>query len=137
MPSNLTANTVDANQLIYQALAKGVTQLDTYKVQPILLAHDLSTLLTWITKDSAEAVYIAKKIGYPVALKLHSPYIPHKSEVQGVVLYLLTANEVQYAAEKILNRVKYNLPASTHSRPTSAEHGLSAPSAQELLITVE
>ena len=35
----------------------------------------------------AEAVHIAEQIGYPVALKLRSPDIPHKSEVQGVMLY--------------------------------------------------
>ncbi|MCX2958196.1 MAG: acetate--CoA ligase family protein, partial [Serratia symbiotica] len=101
MPSDLTANTADAHRLIHQALAKGATQLDTYEVQPILLAYDLSTLPTWIAKDSAEAVHIAEKIGYPVALKLRSPDIPHKSEVQGVMLYLRTANEVQHAAEAI------------------------------------
>lgn len=136
MPSDLTANTADAHRLIHQALAKGATQLDTYEVQPILLAYDLSTLPTWIAKDSAEAVHIAEKIGYPVALKLRSPDIPHKSEVQGVMLYLRTANEVQHAAEAIFDRVK-------HTYPLARIHGLLVQNmayragAQELRITVE
>ncbi len=81
LPVGLTANTADAHRLIHQALAEGATQLDTHEVQSILQAYDLSTLPTWIAEDSAEAVHIAEQIGYPVALKLRSPDIPHKSEV--------------------------------------------------------
>ena len=79
-------------------------------MQSILQAYDLSTLPTWIAEDSAEAVHIAEQIGYPVALKLRSPDIPHKSEVQGVMLYLRTATEVQRAAEAIIDRVKRTYP---------------------------
>ncbi len=110
LPIGLTANTADAHRLIHQALAEGATQLDTHEVQSILQAYDLSTLPTWIAEDSAEAVHIAEQIGYPVALKLRSPDIPHKSEVQGVMLYLRTATEVQRAAEAILDRVKRTYP---------------------------
>lgn len=67
----------------------------------------MNTLPTWIASDSTEAVHIAEQIGYPVALKLRSPDIPHKSEVQGVMLYLRTANEVQQAANAIFDRVKW------------------------------
>ncbi|MGU0161321.1 acetate--CoA ligase family protein [Escherichia coli] len=63
-----------------------------------------------MASDSTEAVHIAEDIGYPVALKLRSPDIPHKSEVQGVMLYLRTANEVQQAANAIFDRVKMTWP---------------------------
>lgn len=91
LPIGLTANTVDAHRRLHQALAEGARQLDTHEVQSILQAYDLNTLPTWIAEDSAEAVRIAEQIGYPVALKLRSPDILHKSEVQGVMLYLHTA----------------------------------------------
>ncbi len=86
LPLNLTANTSDAHRLIRQALSNGITSLDTHQVQPILQAYGLNTLPTWIAGDSAKAVKIAAQIGYPVALKLRSPDIPHKSEVQGLCL---------------------------------------------------
>jgi acetyltransferase len=70
----------------------------------------MQTLPTWIASDSAEAVHIAEQIGYPVALKLRSPDIPHKSDVQGVMLYLRTATEVQQAADAIFDRVKMAWP---------------------------
>lgn len=55
-------------------------------------------------------MHIAEQIGYPVALKLRSPDIPHKSEVQGVMLYLRTAAEVQQAADAMIDRVKLARP---------------------------
>lgn len=92
LPHDLGINAAQAHQLIHQALTYGVTQLDTHEVQPILHAYGLHTLPTWIASDSAEAVHIAEQIGYPVAIKLRSPDIPHKFEVQGVMLYLRTAH---------------------------------------------
>lgn len=136
LPGHLSANTAEAHYLLQQAIAEGVTSLDTHEVQPILRAYDLQTLPTWIAADSAEAVHIAEQIGYPVALKLRSPDIPHKSEVQGVMLYLRTAVEVQQAADAILDRVKMTWPQARI-------HGLLVQSmanragAQELRIVVE
>jgi len=136
LPDNLTANTADAHALLQHAIAEGATSLDTHEVQPILKAYGMHTLPTWIAADSAEAVHIAEQIGYPVALKLRSPDIPHKSEVQGVMLYLRTAAEVQQAADAILDRVKMTWPQARI-------HGLLVQSmanragAQELRIVVE
>ncbi|WP_067709657.1 bifunctional acetate--CoA ligase family protein/GNAT family N-acetyltransferase [Erwinia sp. ErVv1] len=136
LPVGLTANTADAHRLIRQALDEGASTLDTHEVQPILRAYGLSTLPTWIASDSAEAVHIAGQIGYPVALKLRSPDIPHKSDIQGVMLYLRTASEVQHAAEAIFDRVRLAWPQANI-------HGLLVQSmanragAQELRIVVE
>ncbi|MDX6020393.1 protein lysine acetyltransferase [Scandinavium sp. V105_16] len=136
LPDNLTANTAEAHALLQQAIAEGATSLDTHEVQPILKAYGMQTLPTWIAADSAEAVHIAEQIGYPVALKLRSPDIPHKSEVQGVMLYLRTATEVQQAANAILDRVKMTWPQARI-------HGLLVQSmanragAQELRVVVE
>ncbi|MCT2386303.1 bifunctional acetate--CoA ligase family protein/GNAT family N-acetyltransferase [Erwinia pyrifoliae] len=110
LPLNLTANTSDAHRLIHQALSSGITSLDTHQVQPILQAYGLNTLPTWIASDSVQAVKIAAQIGYPVALKLRSPDIPYKSEVQGVMLYLRTADEVQQAVDAIIGRVSVAWP---------------------------
>ncbi len=136
LPDSLTSNTAEAHNLLQRAIAEGATSLDTHEVQPILQAYGLHTLPTWIASDSAEAVHIAEQIGYPVALKLRSPDIPHKSEVQGVMLYLRTATEVQQAANAIFDRVKM-------AWPQARIHGLLVQSmanragAQELRVVVE
>lgn len=136
LPANLTANTADAHRLIQQALSESASTLDTHEMQPILQAYGLTTLPTWIAGDSAEAVRIAGQIGYPVALKLRSPDIPHKSEVQGVMLYLRSPEEVEQAANAIVDRVRLTWPQAR-------VHGLLVQSmanragAQELRIVVE
>lgn len=136
LPGNLTANSADVHRLLQQAIDEGAASLDTHEVQPILGSYGMQTLPTWIASDSAEAVHIAEQIGYPVALKLRSPDIPHKSDVQGVMLYLRTATEVQQAADAIIDRVKMTWPQARI-------HGLQVQSmanragAQELRVVVE
>ncbi|MDF7632005.1 bifunctional acetate--CoA ligase family protein/GNAT family N-acetyltransferase [Erwiniaceae bacterium L1_55_4] len=136
LPIGLTQNSAQAHQLIQQALDQGINTLDTHEVQPVLQAYGLSTLPTWIASDSREAATIADQIGYPVALKLRTPDIPHKSEVQGVMLYLRSCEEVEQAAEAIFDRVR-------HTHPQARIDGLLVQSmanragAQELRVVVE
>jgi acetyltransferase len=92
LPTHLTANTTEAHQLLQQAIEKAQPRWIPMKCSRYS-APGIQTLPTWIAGDSAEAVHIAEQIGYPVALKLRSPDIPHKSEVQGVMLYLRTARK--------------------------------------------
>ncbi|WP_174849828.1 bifunctional acetate--CoA ligase family protein/GNAT family N-acetyltransferase [Yersinia artesiana] len=136
LPVGLTANTAHVHQLIRQALAEGTTQLDTHEVRPILEAYGLSMLPTWIASDSVEAVHIAEQLGYPVAIKLRSPDIAHKSEVQGVMLYLRTAMEVQRAADDILDRVKRTYPQARIDG-LLVQSMANRAGAQELRIAVE
>lgn len=136
LPANLTANTSDAHRLIHEALKDGAVSLDTHEVQPILQAYGLTTLPTWIAGDSAEAVHIAGQIGYPVALKLRSPDIPHKSEVQGVMLYLRTPDEVHQAANAIIDRVKLAWPQA-RIQGLLVQSMANRAGAQELRIVVE
>ncbi|MEB5836642.1 bifunctional acetate--CoA ligase family protein/GNAT family N-acetyltransferase [Pantoea dispersa] len=136
LPLGLTQNSAEAHQLLQQALDSGITTLDTHEVQPILQAYGLATLPTWIASDSQSAAKIADQIGYPVALKLRSPDIAHKSDVQGVMLYLRSAAEVEQAADAIFDRVR-----ETH--PQARIDGLLVQSmanragAQELRVVVE
>ncbi|CDG22111.1 conserved protein of unknown function [Xenorhabdus poinarii G6] len=136
LPIGITSNTARAHECIQHALNHGHYRLDTHEVQPILDAYGLHTLPTWIAHTHDDAVNIAEKIGYPVALKLRSPDIPHKSEVQGVMLYLRNADEVRTAAQAIIERAKQNFPQARI-------HGLLVQSmanragAQELRISIE
>ncbi|HEK0315226.1 TPA: bifunctional acetate--CoA ligase family protein/GNAT family N-acetyltransferase [Proteus mirabilis] len=110
LPLEIKMNTQQAHRCIEDALNKKQYRLDTHQVQPIMEAYGFNTLPTWIAHNAQEAVSIAEKIGYPVALKLRSPDIPHKSEVQGVMLYLRDSNEVESAAHAIIERVSELYP---------------------------
>ena len=110
LPVSLAADTALAHQLIRQALDQGLSHLATHEIRPIVEAYGMTTLPTWIAANSAEAVKIADDIGYPVALKLRSPDIPHKSDVQGVMLSLRNGREVEQAANAMTERVAQAYP---------------------------
>jgi acetyltransferase len=60
------------------------------------------------TPDQAAAA--ARKLGFPVVLKLASPDIPHKSDVGGVALNLQAEAEVRQAFERILAQARAARP---------------------------
>jgi acetyl-CoA synthetase (ADP-forming) len=63
-----------------------------------------------VVKSPAEAVELADKIGYPIALKIVSPDITHKSDVGGVKLGLKSREEVGKAVEETLRTVSLKAP---------------------------
>jgi acetyltransferase len=136
LPAGLEQNTDQAHQLIARTLAEGTTQLDTHEVRAILQAYGMNVLPTWIASDSAEAVNIASQVGYPVALKLRSPDIPHNSEVQGVMLYLRTASEVEQAANAIFDRARQAFPQA-RIQGLLVQTMANRPGSQELRVVVE
>jgi acetyltransferase len=63
-------------------------------LQPILEAYSVPVLSVELARSSEEAVSLAQKLGFPVALKVASPDIPHKSDVGGVLLNVHNEREV-------------------------------------------
>ncbi|MCU0968502.1 MAG: GNAT family N-acetyltransferase, partial [Rubrivivax sp.] len=57
-----------------------------------------------------EAMLIASQLGYPVALKIDSPDIAHKSDVQGVVLDVHSAAQVRDRFHDMLESVRRAMP---------------------------
>ncbi len=68
-------------------------------------------MLSWgVAKTAEEAVSVARKIGYPVVLKILSPDVVHKFDVGGVQLNLNSDSDVRQAFERIINSVKQHIP---------------------------
>jgi acetyltransferase len=62
-----------------------------------------------LATDAQSAQIIAEEIGYPVAIKIESPNILHKTEAGGVCLNLTDATSVANATAEILKAAKtYN-----------------------------
>ncbi|HEY6256046.1 MAG TPA: acetate--CoA ligase family protein, partial [Xanthobacteraceae bacterium] len=78
----------------------------------ILAAAGLPVTREELACNPAEAVRIAAEIGGPVALKIQSPDIPHKSDIGGVRLGARTAVEVETAAAEVLANARRNCPAA-------------------------
>jgi acetyltransferase len=65
-----------------------------------------------LARTPNEAMMIASQLGFPVALKIDSPDVSHKSDVEGVVLNLVTASSVRDAYTDMIQRVSRLLPAA-------------------------
>ena len=80
--------------------------------QEILRAYGFPLPKSSLAKNENEAAKIAKKIGYPVVMKIASPQIIHKSDAGGVKVNLTNDNEVKAAFKEIVkNAKKYNKKA--------------------------
>jgi acyl-CoA synthetase (NDP forming) len=76
----------------------------------ILAKAGLPVTREGLARTPEEAVRIAAEIGGPVALKIQSPDIPHKSDVGGVHLGAMTPAEVETAARQVLENARRNCP---------------------------
>lgn len=79
-------------------------QLDFSDAEKLLKKYRIKTPDSGIAKKPAEAVKIAKKIGYPVVMKIISPDIIHKTEKKAVVLGLSDDKAVERAFDEIRKR---------------------------------
>ena len=74
--------------LLRKVAATGRTLLTEAESKALLLAAGIPTVPTLVATSPVDAVGAARRIGYPVVLKLHSETITHKTDVGGVVLNL-------------------------------------------------
>jgi 4-hydroxybutyryl-CoA synthetase (ADP-forming) len=80
--------------------------------QEVLRAYGFPLPKSSLAKIENDAVKIAKKIGYPVVMKIASPQIIHKSDAGGVKVNLTNDYEVKSAFKEIIsNAKKYNKKA--------------------------
>jgi acyl-CoA synthetase (NDP forming) len=83
-----------------------------YESNDILAAYGIAPLPSSLAKDPASAVDAAASLGYPVALKIQSPEIPHKSDAGGVALGLADAEAVRESCAAMLARIAAQHPAA-------------------------
>ncbi len=76
-----------------------------HEAKEVLAAYGISTSPTRLAKTPHDAAAAAAEIGGPVALKISSPDITHKSDVGGVALDLFGPAAVQEAAEDMQRRI--------------------------------
>jgi len=93
-----------AEEVIKTALARTAKYpawLDTGEIADLFSAFGIKFAQSGVAATSQEAVKMAERIGYPVALKLFSSTISHKTDVGGVILNLSSATEVRKAYSQI------------------------------------
>jgi acetyltransferase len=86
-----------AEQIIESVRGAGRTLLTEVESKQLLAAYGLATVPTEVARSEDEAAAKANAIGYPVAVKLLSETITHKTDVDGVQLNLRNEAEVREA----------------------------------------
>lgn len=95
----------NARLIIDNVLAENRSILSQAEAKAVLTAFRIPILQS-IPADSAQgAILVAQEIGYPVAMKIDSPDITHKTDVGGVLLGLSDAREVRNAYQQLTHSV--------------------------------
>ncbi len=99
----------------------------------ILKAYEIPVVETLVARSADEAARLANGLGYPVALKVFSPQITHKTDVGGVELNLVDERQVRAAYEGIVRRAGERRPDATVEGVT-VQRMVSAPGGVELIL---
>lgn len=81
-------------------------RLSESQAKEILRNCGIQTTREGLAADEEEAVRLAAALGYPVALKIDSPDIPHKTDAGGVRLNLNTPDKVREAYREIIQAAR-------------------------------
>ncbi len=112
MPVALSPNRLVARTIVDDALSSGGGWLDGHAARGLIEAYEIPVVPIVVCATALEAADAARRLAGPVALKISSPDITHKTDVGGVILDLADAAAVQAAADAMLLRVRELRPAA-------------------------
>ncbi len=106
-----------AKKIIQQAISDGRSWLLSSEIASLLSAYGIATPKMIVTAAlPIAAIGAAKKIGYPVVLKVDHDLIQHKTDIGGVILDIRNDQELLHACEQLSARLKETVPTLTIGR---------------------
>jgi acetyltransferase len=124
-----------ARMIIEGAMQEHRKVLTEMESKALLSAFHIPVARTMVAHSPNEALLIAQQLGFPVAMKVNSPDITHKTDAGGVVLNLNNAHEVRGAYHQIIDSVQRNRP-NAKIDGISIEPMIVKPNGRELMIGV-
>jgi acetyltransferase len=107
---NFEPDLATARKTLKQALAAERKWLEPNEIATIFATYGIPFAGPVLVDNAEEAAAAAMRIGFPVALKIRSADLPHKSDVGGVALNLGRAERVRDEALAMIERVKAARP---------------------------
>ena len=111
-PEAFNVNSDRVRGLIEDVRAEGRLSVGEVEAREIMEAYGIATPRALLARDSAEAAKAAAEIGFPVAVKIASPDILHKTDVGGVRLHLTSADAVREAFDLTIYRASRYMPGA-------------------------
>lgn len=99
-----------ASKIIQRALAQGRPSMSELEGEQVLQCYGFKVLQSMLARTKEEAGEFAESIKAPVALKIVSPQILHKSDVGGVVLNIDDGKTAVQEFEAIVQRGLEHVP---------------------------
>ncbi len=96
--------------LTRRAIREGKTFLSEENSKELLTTYGILSTVPMFANNPDVAVKIASDMGYPVVIKISSPDITHKTDVEGVALNINSDKEVKKAFTKMMADVKRHRP---------------------------
>jgi acetyltransferase len=101
----------DGARLIIEAVLKEQRDILTEPESlAVLTAFGIPTVRNAVARSANEALIVAESIGFPIAMKVFSSDISHKSDAGGVRLNIGSAQEVRGAYKQLLEQVAKRVP---------------------------
>ena len=110
VPHAFEPDNTKARAIIEKAARKKRYTLDDVDSKKILASYDIPVSSQEIAKSPKDAVRFSEKIGYPVAMKIASPDILHKTELNAVKLDIWNKEDAEKAYIEILKNVRKREP---------------------------
>ena len=124
-----------ANMIVEAALDQGRSMLSDIESKAVLRAFGIPINVTIEANDADEAVVAAETVGFPIAMKVRSPQIVHKTDVGGVRTGILNAPDAKLAFRSIVESARAARP-DADIRGVTVERMAQAEDARELVIGV-
>jgi acetyltransferase len=125
-----------ARLIIEGVMAEGRKHLGIIEAKAVLAAFRIPTMQAVLARTPNEALMAAETVGFPVVVKIHSPDLEYKSEVDGVALNIADAQSVRRAFTEIVERAR-RLRPQARIEGVTVERMVSTRAARELMIGVE
>jgi len=97
-------------QILEQAKQENRTQLTEIESKEFLQEVGIPVIETKLARTKKEAISLSKRLGFPVALKIASPDITHKSDSGGVKLGLANVTQAGNAYSEIMLSIRQKFP---------------------------
>jgi acetyltransferase len=135
LPASVMEDRAKAEDVVRSALAHGRHLLSEPEAKKVLAAYGIPVVATRTVRSAEEAAQVAQEIGFPIALKILSPDVTHKSDVGGVALDLDSPQAVRSVATRMTNRLR-ELRPSARVQGFTVQSMVRRPEGRELIIGV-
>jgi len=99
-----------AHMIIGVALSEQRQLLNRSETNAVLAAFGIPVMPAIVCRSANEALIAAESLGFPVAMKINSPDITHKTDVEGIRLNITGAQAVRSSYRDLIETVQRNRP---------------------------